>query len=184
MGRIIKRYESTIYGPYRVAYLRSGALTSLFLVGYVLVSRLLGAQVGTPESYGTDAVLLIATGLFMMIYRNSLPDQKVTFKELMLFGLGLVLTASVIYGLFLWLWCGVLYPEQADIFAETRIAAMPTPDEGGAEAAAAIDKVRHYSAFDWGFIGFFRSAVMGGLIAFFGAVLFRTEKGKVRSKTK
>lgn len=180
MAKIIKRYQSTIYGPYRVAYVRCGAITAVVLAGYVAMCRLLGSPIQTPETYGTDAVLLIALILFMLRYRKSLPDEKVTFKELMLFGLGMTLVATFLYGLFMWLYCGVLDKGQTSLFAEARIAMMESPETGGAEAQVAIDHVRHYSAFDWAFIGFFRSAVMGGLIAFFAAILLRTERAPVK----
>ncbi|MBR1851069.1 MAG: DUF4199 domain-containing protein [Bacteroidales bacterium] len=184
MGRIIKRYKSTIYGPYRVAYLRSGGLTALLLVGYIVVSGLFGRPLHAPENYGIDIILFVAIFAFTLTYRNALPDHKVTFKELILLGLGIAATASLGYGLFVWLYAGVLNPEQCSLFAEGRIALMVDPEAADAEAQVAIDRVRHYSAFDWGFIAFFRSLVMGSFIAFFAAIVFRTEKGQIISKTK
>ena len=99
---IFHRYNSTIHGNYRKAYLRSGLITGLLLSAYVLIRLLMGKPLESPTSYVSDAVMLVAVFLFMAFYRNSLPDKKITLKEAMLFGIGTAVVAAFIYGLALW----------------------------------------------------------------------------------
>ena len=99
----------------------------------------------------------------------------------MLLGLGIGVVSAVVYGLWVWLNCGVLSPERVQYYNEQRMAVMDAPEQS-AEAAIAIEKVKAYTAGDWAFIGGFRSAVMSIIIAFFAALIFRTEKGTVVTK--
>ena len=103
---------------------------------------------------------------------------KVTFKELMMFGLGIGVVSAVVYGLWIWLNCGVVNTGLVNYYNEQRIAVME-PREQSAAAAIAIEKVKAYTAGDWAFIGGFRSAVMSIIISFFTSLVFRTEKGEI-----
>lgn len=96
---IFHRYNSTIHGNYRRAYLRSGLLTGALLAAYVLIRMLMGKPVETPTSLVTDIILLVLVFLLAAWYRNSLPQGKITLKEAMLFGIGTVAVAAVVYAL-------------------------------------------------------------------------------------
>lgn len=181
MAKILRQYQSTIYGNYRVAYLKYGALIGLAVALYVWISALVGYPIKTPEFYGTDAVLAVGIFYFCYLYRKGLPNETVTLKELLLLGLGMGVAAAIVYGLLIWLMAGTLYPDWADTFRDTRLAAMP-PAEESPEAKLAVETVKDYTAGDWGFIGGFRTFVISVIITFFAAIVFRTEKAPVKEK--
>ena len=112
--------------------------------------------------------------------RAQLPEGKVSLKELLLLGLGIGVVSAVVYGLWTWLNCGSLHTDMVSYYNQQRIAVMDAADSS-AEAKVAIEQVGRYTAGDWGFIAAFRSAVMSVIIAFFAAIIFRTEKSPVRN---
>ena len=180
--KFIRRYQSDIYGNYRRAYLRDGLFAGLAIGGVVLFCKLIYYPIYAPENYVTDLTLLVATLFFAWRYRKGLPDGKVFFKELMLYGLGLGIVAAVVYGLFLLFYGSVV----DDGFAARCLQHFEFGEQNGAgtdeEKAATIAVMRTYKLRTWAFIGAFRTAVMSILTAFVAALLFRTEKNKVKEK--
>ncbi len=180
---LLRRYQSDIYGRYRIAYLRDGALTGLFLVAVVLFMKIIYYPLSVPHSLYTDIALLVATLFFAYRYREKLPEKKVFFKELMLYGLGLGVVAAIVYGLFLMLYGGVIdteFPERCmQQFIENESQGNSTPEE----KAQTIAVMRTYKLHTWALIGTFLTAVMSIMTAFIAALLFRTEKNIVRPKT-
>lgn len=181
--RLLRRYKSEIYGKYRIAYLRDGAFTGLFIAGVVLFCKLIYYPIYAPETYITDIALLVATLFFTWRYRNGLPDKKVFFKELMLFGLGLGIVAALVYGLFLLFYGGVVDKEFAARCLEHFIHGEQQGAGTDEEKAATIEVMRSYHLYTWAFIGAFRTAVMSIMTAFLGALVFRTEKNVVKPKS-
>ncbi len=166
-----------------MAYLRDGLFTGLVLAGVVLFCKLIYYPIIAPETYITDITLLVSTLFFAYRYRASLPDKKVFFKELMLYGLGLGVVAALIYGLFLLFYGGVVDKEFAARCLEHFIRGEENGNATPEEQAATIAVMRTYSLRTWGFIGGFRTAVMAILSAFVAALVFRTEQNVVRPKT-
>ena len=179
--KFLRRYQSEIYGNYRIAYLRDGAFTGLFLAAVVLFCKLIYYPIYAPESYVTDIALLAGTLLFTWRYREKLPEKKVFFKELMLFGLGLGIVASVVYGLFLLLYGGVIDKEFPSRCLEHFILGEQQGAGTDEEKAATIEVMKNYKLHTWAFIGAFRTAVMSIMTAFISALLFRTEKNVVNA---
>lgn len=179
MARFFRRYKSTIYGNYRKAYCIDGVLTGVCMSALTAIRDLLAAKpMAAPENFVTEAILLVGIVWSTYQYRKQLPEGKVTFKELMMLGLGIGVVSAVVYGLWIWLNCGVVNTGLVNYYNEQRIAVME-PREQSAAAAIAIEKVKAYTAGDWAFIGGFRSAVMSIIISFFSSLVFRTEKGEV-----
>ena len=170
--RFFHRYKSTIHGNYRKAYLRSGVLTGLLMMLYLLVRWLMHNPATSPAAYLTEGVLLVAVLLLTIYYRNTLPDRKATLKELMLFGMGTAVLASLLYGIFVWIF-GSLVPEQADLFTVTLRS-----EEALKEAPS------HYWAAWWGIEAGIKLMVLGGFGAFISALIFKNEKGEIRTKKK
>ena len=168
--RFFHRSSSTIHGNYRKAYLRCGLITGGLLALYIMVRYLMGSPAESPEAYMSDIIMLVAVFLFTLLYRNSLAEKKATLKELMLFGMGTAVVASVLYGLCLWLF-GYAIPEQTDIFTRTL---------RGEEAV--LSAPSHYWAAWWGFESAIKLAVLGGFGAFIAAIVFKNEKGAIREK--
>ena len=184
MARFFRRYKSTIYGNYRKAYLIDGMLTGVAMSVIAVVRDWLAAKpMATPENYITELVLLVGVFCATYHYRKQLPGEKVTFKELMLLGLGIGVVSAVVYGLWVWLRCGIFNTGLVGYYNKSRIEVM-SPAEKSEAAKVAIEMVKKYTAGDWAFIAGFRSAVMSIIISFFAALILRTEKGEVRVKTK
>lgn len=184
MARVLRRYNSTIYGNYRKAYLIDGALTGVAMAAIMLVRDLISAiPMGAPENYITEIVLGVGIFWSCYQYRKQLEGEKVSLKELMLLGLGIGVVSGVVYGLSVWLNGSCLNADLVAYYNQQRIAQMEAADTS-AEAKMAIEQVGRYTAGDWGFIAGFRSAVMSVLLAFFAALIFRTEKSPIREKNK
>jgi uncharacterized membrane protein (GlpM family) len=168
--KFFHRYNSTIHGNYRKAYLRCGLITGGLLALYIMVRYLMGSPAESPEAYMSDIIMLLAVFLFTLLYRNSLEEKKATLKELMLFGLGTAVVASLLYGVCLWLF-GYAVPEQTDLFTRTL---------RGEEAV--LSAPSHYWAAWWGIESAIKLAVLGGFGAFVASLLFKNEKSDVHSK--
>lgn len=166
---IFHRYKSEIHGNYRRAYLRCGLATGLLLGVYVLVRYLMGKPVENPESMVMDGVMLIAVLVTGIAYRKSLPEGKVTLKEMMLFGIGLAVVASVVYGLMLW-GIGVVFKEQTVVF--TRVLA--------GQEIGVDDEQLGYWALWWALLTAVKMAIVGGLGAFLTAILLKNEKSDIK----
>ena len=170
---IFHRYNSTIHGNYRKAYLRSGLITGLLLAAYVLIRLLMGKPLESPTSYVSDAVMLVAVFLFMAFYRNSLPDKKITLKEAMLFGIGTAVVAAFIYGLALWAF-GLAFQQQTALFSTTMTGNEVTTQ----------DPQLHYWAAWWAIYSFVMMALLGSFGAFVAAIFFRNEKSDIKNRKK
>lgn len=183
MVKIFRRYKSTIYGNYRKAYLIDGALTGAVMSVIVLMVNLFsGSQMQSPDSFVPEIVMMVGIAWSAVQYRKGLEDQKVTFKELMLLGLGIGVISAAVYGLFIYAY-GSIDINLVQQFQEQRISVME-PAETSVETRLSIEAVRHYGAGDWGFIAGFRSAVLSILVAFLVAVALRSEKAPVVEKKK
>ena len=170
---IFHRYNSTIHGNYRKAYLRSGLITGVLLAAYVLIRLLMGKPLESPTSYVSDAVMLVAVFLFMAFYRNSLPDKKITLKEAMLFGIGTAVVAAFIYGLALWAF-GLAFQQQTALFSTTMTGNEVTTQ----------DPQLHYWAAWWAIYSFVLMALLGSFGAFVAAIFFRNEKSDIKNRKK
>ena len=177
---ILRRYQSAIYGTYRVAALRDGLYTGLLLSAAVLFCKLIYYPIYAPESYVTDIALLVGTLFFSYRYREHLPGKKVFFKELMLYGLWLGVVAAVVYGFFLLLYGGVIDREFPSRCLEHFILGEQQGNSTDERKAETIAVMRGYKVYTWALIGAFRTAVMSIMSAFIAALLFRTEKNVVR----
>ena len=181
MAKYFRRYNSTIYGNYRKAYLLYGLMTGVVMsLTVTLWNAFADKPLAEPENLATEAVLLICTIFATYQYRHTLPDGRVTLKELMLLGLGVGVVSAIIYGLWTWFYCGVWQTELVQHYIESRIAAMQQSSNGTTEQNIAL--VRAYTAGDWALIGAIRTAVMSIIITFFSALVFRTEKSPVRER--
>ncbi|MBR6330711.1 MAG: DUF4199 domain-containing protein [Bacteroidales bacterium] len=180
--KLIRQYQSDIYGKYRIAALRDGLYAGLILSGAVLFCKLIYYPIYAPENYVTDIALLVSTLFFAYRYRNRLPEKRVFFKELMLYGLLLGIVAAVVYGLFLLFYGGVVDKEFPVRCLEHFIAGEQRGAGTDQEKAATIAVMRTYRLHTWAFIGAFRTAVMSIMTAFVSALLFRTEKNIIKEK--
>lgn len=181
MAGMLRRYQSEIYGNYRLAYLTYGILTGVLLAIAVSLQHCLApSSLTSPENYVTDSVVAVAIFVACYRYRSLLPDRKVMLKELLLLGMGIALISSLVYGLWIWLMGAVFAPDMVDAFIQHRISAIATSSDD-LDAAKAVELTKAYTAADWGFIGGFRLFVISIIFVFFAAIIFRTEKSPLKT---
>lgn len=169
--RVFRRYKSEIHGNYRRAYLVSGLVTGGVMGAYVLGRLISGHPEGSPVSYVVSIVQLVLIFLLAAYYRNSLPDKRVTLKELMLFGMGTAVLSALVYG-------GVL-------FVVGRVSDLQTVTFTNTMTELSVtetDPQLHYWAAWWSIMGVIETAVVGGLGAFLAAILFRNENSEIINK--
>lgn len=185
MAGVLRRYSSTIYGKYRVAYLKYGCVSGIAVSIIMLLWHFISPDTfpQSPNNYAVEGVLMLAVIISGYLYRKSYEGVELTFKELMLLGLGTGVVASVVYGLFLWLFCGVICPDVVQLYINQRLSAMD-PAETSAKAKVAVELTKAYTAGDWAFIGGFRLAVLSVLLAFVMALLLGGKRGTVVEKKK
>lgn|SRR5574344_657729 len=180
MRKVIRQYQSEIYGNYRKAYLLYGVLTGALISFYVLFLRIIILPVNSPETYGTDIALLLCMMFFSYRYRKQLPENRIFFKELMLLNLGIGVIAAIVYGLFLLFYGNVIDTEFFSRCLDTYINNMTNSEQPETQKAIVMEAYRRYQPLHWAAIGAFRTAVMGIMMAFIAALIFRTEKNVVK----
>ena len=170
---IFHRYKSTIHGNYRRAGLRCGLIAGVLLMAYVLVRLLMGHPVPAPTSLVFDAVLLVALFLFAAYYRNSLPEKKITLKEVLLFGIVYSFVAALFFALVMWA-LGLAFPAQTVLF---------TTSMTGQEISLA-DPQLHYWAAWWAIVMGVELSIVGAFGSFIAAVVFKNEKPDIHKYNK
>lgn len=168
---IFHRYNSTIHGNYRRAYIKCGPLVGLLLAACVLVRMLMRNPASSPTSYVSDAVMIVAVFLLTAYYRRSLPDGRITLKEAMLFGTGTALVGALVYGMLLWV-VGLLSPEQTALFTTTLTGNETLAD----------DPQIHYWAAWWAIYAALLMALIGSFAAFLAAIFLKTEKAETKHR--
>ncbi|MCR4827861.1 MAG: DUF4199 domain-containing protein [Bacteroidales bacterium] len=180
--RLLRRYQSDIYGDYRKAGLRYGLLSGLIMAAFVSLLFFLGYPLQAPVNYATDITLFACSLFFAYRYRASLPDARVFFKELMLLGLVIGIVAAIVYGLFLFVYGTVVDSS----FLSRCIDRLVANEQNGTASPQQIEQtvavMRSYTLATLSLIAAFRTSVMAILTAFCAALLFRTEKNIVRDK--
>lgn len=182
MAGVLRQYQSEICGNYRKAYLRYGLFSGLIMSAYVLFMRIIILPVSTPTGYGTDIALLLCMLLFSYLYRRTLPDERVFFKELMLMNLGLGVVAAVVYGLFLLLYGQVFDTDFFTRCMDDFVRNAQNADKPAEDIRRMVEAYQNYRPWHWASIGAFRTAVMAIIEAFVAALVFRTEKNVVKAK--
>lgn len=161
---IFHRYQSTIHGNYRRAYLRSGLITGALLAAARLALTLNQSSLITQHSsLILNILLIVAVFLFTAWYRHGLPDQKVTLKEAFLFGAGLSFVAALLYALLLF------------ILQTTFYNLLPANEH--------TDYPPHYWAAWWAILAFVETLLLGSFSAFVASILFRNEKSQIKQSS-
>lgn len=158
---IFHRYNSTIHGNYRRAYLRSGLITGVLLAaGNMALNSQHLSLVADYSTLLLDILLIVAVILFTAYYRNSLPDHKITLKEAMLFGIGTAAVAALLYALLLLVLQTTIY--------------NPQPLDS--------DYPRRYWAVWNAILALLQTLLLGSFAAFIAAIFLRNEKSEIHHK--
>ncbi len=146
---------------------------------YLMVRWLANMPANSPQTYGSDLVLLACMLLASFLYRRKLPEQKVTLKELMQMNLWLSAVAAVLFGLFTWFYGTVVDGEFLQRCLQTLIEGEQQGSSTPEQKAQTIAVMQTYTASTLGSIAAFRTMVMSILWAFIAALLLRSEHGNV-----
>ena len=177
----LKRYESTIYGPYRRAGIVAGLWAGLLLALYLVVRWLAGSPLSAPQGYGGDIILLLAMLFFSVRYRRRLPQEKVTLKELMQLNMWTGFVSALLLGVSLWLYGTALDHDFLRRCVDVMVEAEQQSGRAVEEQAQAVAVMRAYTLPTLAWIGAFRAFVMSILWAFLVALLLRTERAPARA---
>ena len=136
--------------------------------------------IATPVSWTDNVVLAICLVAFTLLYRTTLPEKKVTFKEIFLLTVGLSCVAAVLYALYLWFYGTHTDTEFVQRFTKSELA-KHSPEEPGYDAAVEQIKVMATPKY-LAFMGFVYTVVTSFILGFFVALLFKTEKSPLHTK--
>ncbi|MBQ9638023.1 MAG: DUF4199 domain-containing protein [Bacteroidales bacterium] len=173
--RLIRQYESVIYGNYHKAALQGGVVIGLALLVYILLFFFVGNPISSPETFGIDGVLFLCTGSIFVLYRRRLPDGKVSMKELMLLGVDACLIGAALYGVELYLYATLLDVQFSDRCFSTMAKGLQDADD-----TQVVNIISNYSAVNWALMGCVRLAVMSIIFVLVLALCMRTEKSRLK----
>ena len=177
---LLHRYQSTMHGNYKKFILLFGPVAAIALILSVIARYYFFDPIVTPAASWTDNVVLaICLVVFTLLYRTTLPEKKVTFKELFLLTVGISCVAAVLYGLYLWYYGTYTDPEFLQRFKDCEEAKLSPEDP---EYQKKLDDIKAYNIGTPAFLGFFLTVVTSFILGFFVALLFKTEKSPLHTK--
>ena len=177
---LLHRYKSTIYGNYKKFIIIFGLFTALALILSVLTRYAFFEPISTPVSWTDNIVLSICLIAFTIAYRCTLPEKKITFKEIFILTVGLSFVAAVLYGLYLWFYGTHTDIEFAQRFADSETA-KHSPEEQDYNDALEQIKIMATPKY-LAFMGFVYTVVTSFIVGFFVAIIFKTEKSPLHTK--
>ncbi|MDY5968602.1 MAG: DUF4199 domain-containing protein [Bacteroidales bacterium] len=157
----------------------AGVWTGLVLALYLVARWLLNKPVDAPQGFGSDIAVLAAMLFFSVRYRRTLPEKKVTLKELMQHNIWTGFVAALLFGISLWLYGTSV---DGDLLNRCVARMIEFEQQDGNDRAETIATLEAYTLFTISWIGAFRTFVMSILWAFIAALLFQTEKAPVKEK--
>ncbi|MBR4803035.1 MAG: DUF4199 domain-containing protein [Bacteroidales bacterium] len=171
---LLHRYQSTMHGNYRKFILIFGPVAAVALILSVLARLYFFDPIETPVSWTDNVVLAICLIAFTLVYRATLPEKKITFKEIFILTVGLSCVAAVLYALYLWHYGLHTDPDFPQRFLDSEMA-KHKPGEQGYEAA--VEQVKYMANPKYlAFMGGVYTVVTAFILGFFVALLFRTER--------
>lgn len=171
---LLHRYQSTMHGNYRKFILIFGPVAAIALILSVIARYYFFDPIATPVSWTDNVVLAICLVVFTLLYRTTLPEKKVTFKEIFLLTVGLSCVAAVLYALYLWFYGTHTDTEFAQRFTQSELA-KHSPTEPGYDNAVEQIKIMATPKY-LAFMGGVYTVVTAFILGFFVALLFRTER--------
>lgn len=177
---LIRRYKSEMHGNYKRAWLQYGIITSVAMILSVLIRYALTYPIESSFSWTDDVVILICLVGFTMTYRSTLPEKRISFKEIYVLNLGIGFISAIVFGLFIW-----YYASRVDIsFPDRYYASMMEQAETSElaldkyEAQTKIMSTPGNLAMQGGVLTFVNVLVLG----FFVAIFLKTEKQNIYRK--
>lgn len=169
--RVLNRYKSTMHGNYWNAIFKYGLLMGIGLLLVVLCRYWFKIPLSEPVSYTENIAMLIFMFIAVFSYKRGLKDKRITFKESFILGLGSGIIASIIYGIFLF-----VYSQNIDIDIQQRCfeiqRAVKTNVNLSDEELMSMVKPSSIALY-----GIMLSSVLSILLALIVAILLRNEQG-------
>jgi signal transduction histidine kinase len=162
-----------MHGNYWRALLKYGLWTGLLLSFVVLFRYWLILPLSQPVSYAENIAMLAFMFLFVWLYRKGLEKQKISFKEgyIVAFGLGIV--ASIIYGMFLFVYSYRIDPAMQERCFEVQ-RNLPNNINLSDGQVRFMTKPSYIA-----FAGILLSSVLSIIWAMVVAIILRNEKAEV-----
>lgn len=171
---IIRRYESSIHGNYKKGIIRYGLLSGIGLIMVVLIRYWIIYPLSQPVTYTENIALLILIIISLYFYKNNLKDKKITLKEGFILSLGVGVIASIIYGIFLYIYAGFI-----DLGFQDRC--FEIQKEIPQNAGLSPSEIRYMTTPSYiAFAGIILSSVLSILWALLASIILRNERGVVR----
>ncbi len=104
MKRIIRKYSSQIHGPYLAQSLKYGLIMGALLCVGLLIRFMIVSPPSSPISLTDNIIMLVSMGVMVYWYRSCLPQKQITFKEAWLTGFFSGSVASIIFGIYLYVY--------------------------------------------------------------------------------
>lgn len=93
-----------MHGPYGKMSVIYGIIMGIVMSLFSLIRYLLGYPTTSPLSLLDNIAMLVVMLCVVYLYRSSLQDKKITFKEAWLLAFYSALIGSVLYGIFMYLY--------------------------------------------------------------------------------
>ncbi len=181
---LLRRYQSTVYGNYKKAWLLYGLYTGLILCFSTMLRYWLTYPMESPSSWIDNVVLFLSMVLFTLVYRKKLADKKIFFKEVYILNIGIGIIAAMVYGIFLLFYGYRMDPEFVQRYYEAQeIIYRQNWAESSELLAEKLTQLKEMATTKYlSMMGFILTAVTSLILAFIVALFFRTQKNIVREK--
>lgn len=173
---LIRRYSSVMHGNYRTACLKYGLYMGLAF-SFVLFFRWLIVLPASQPMGIVENVLQFGLMLaFVAMYRGSLCEKKITFKEAYIVGLGSAVVGAIIYGLFMYMYIMYMDPDMQTRCLEIQKAA-DTKGEFSPKQLAQLVRPSYIA-----FSSILLNSVMAVIWSLVAALVLSNEKAALKKK--
>lgn len=173
---VINRYKSTMHGNYWRGIFLYGFLMGIGLSFVVLVRYWLMYPISQPVSYTENIAMLIFMFLAVFFYKRGLEEKKITLKESYILGFGYGIVASIIYGMFLF-----VYAQYIDVDIQQRCFELQKAVKTNANLNDE-QLMSMVSPSSIAFSGIMLSSMMSVLWALIVSIFLRNEQGVLVTK--
>ncbi|MGP1515208.1 MAG: DUF4199 domain-containing protein [Bacteroidales bacterium] len=111
MKNLFVKYHSAMHGNYSKKSLHYGILMGIVMIVVLLIRYLMSYKPSSPITLFDNIVLLILMALSVYRYRSILSDKKITFKEAWLLAFYAGGIASILFGVFMYLYSNYIDTE-------------------------------------------------------------------------
>lgn len=168
---LLNRYKSTMHGNYWIAIFKYGLLIGIGLSLVVLFRYWFKIPLSEPVSYAEDIAMLVFIFIAVFLYKRGLEERKITLKESYIVGLGSGIIASIIYGMFLF-----IYSQYIDVDIQQRCFEIQRAVEANAQLNDGQLKIMTTPS-AIAFSAIMLSSVLSILWSLIIAILLRNEQG-------